>query len=130
MDKVVHFEIPCEDKERAGKFYNETFGWELNPFPDMNYIVVHTTPIDEENNNMPKEVGSINGGLFNRGDGPVQNIVVTLNVEDIDKKLEEVKKNGGKVVKEKMEVGNMGWVAYFKDTEGNVVSLWTNKKKE
>jgi len=27
MDKVVHFEIPVEELERAQKFYKSVFGW-------------------------------------------------------------------------------------------------------
>ena len=26
--KVVHFEIPVDDGDRARKFYGETFGWQ------------------------------------------------------------------------------------------------------
>jgi hypothetical protein len=29
MSKVVHFEIPAEDMERASKFYENVFGWEI-----------------------------------------------------------------------------------------------------
>ncbi|HEV8088006.1 MAG TPA: VOC family protein, partial [Actinomycetota bacterium] len=29
MDKVVHFEITFDDQERAKKFYQSAFGWEL-----------------------------------------------------------------------------------------------------
>ena len=32
-------------------------------------------------------------------------------------------------MREKREVGDMGFVAYFKDTEGNVVGFWENAKK-
>jgi predicted enzyme related to lactoylglutathione lyase len=33
MDKVVHFEIPFDDKQRAMKFYQECFGWRLADMP-------------------------------------------------------------------------------------------------
>jgi uncharacterized protein len=29
MDKVVHFEIPFENKQRAMTFYTQCFGWQL-----------------------------------------------------------------------------------------------------
>jgi uncharacterized protein len=129
MDNVVHFEIPTEDKERAGKFYNKVFDWKLNPMPEMKYTIVHTGEVDDTNNNMPKEKGFINGGLFDRGDGPLQNVIITIKVDNIDSKLEEIKSNGGLVVKEKNSVGDMGFIAYFKDTENNVVGLWEDAKK-
>jgi predicted enzyme related to lactoylglutathione lyase len=28
---IVHFEIPADDVERAKKFYQELFGWEIEP---------------------------------------------------------------------------------------------------
>lgn len=32
MDKVVHFEIPTDDLDRAKKFYSSIFSWELQDF--------------------------------------------------------------------------------------------------
>ncbi len=32
MDKVVHFEIPVDDLDRAKKFYSSIFGWELQDY--------------------------------------------------------------------------------------------------
>lgn len=58
----------------------------------------------------------------------VKNPVVTVSVEDLDEALKKVEKNGGKAVGKKMEVGNMGWAAYFRDSEGNVVGLWQVNK--
>jgi len=36
---------------------------------------------------------------------------------------------GGKTVQKKMPVGDMGFAAYFKDTEGNVIGLFQNPSK-
>ena len=72
---------------------------------------------------MPKEPGAINGGLPKRGK-PVEHTVVTVNVEDIDAALKNIEGLGGKTVQKKMPIGDMGFTAYFKDTEGNVVGLW------
>jgi predicted enzyme related to lactoylglutathione lyase len=62
MDKVVHFEIPVDDRERAAAFYESVFGWEMNHIPEMRYTIAMTTPIDEQQN--PTEPGAINGGLM------------------------------------------------------------------
>ena len=125
MDKVVHFEIPTEKLERAKKFYSDVFGWRMNPVPEMNYVIVHTAEVDKQN--MPKTVGAINGGMMNKMEhitGPV----ITIDVENIDKKVEKIKKAGGKLVMDKMRVGEMGYAAYVKDTEGNVIGLWQTTK--
>jgi predicted enzyme related to lactoylglutathione lyase len=55
---------------------------------------------------------------------PIEHTVVTVGVDDIDKALEKISSLGGSAVGEKMDVGGMGWAAYFKDSEGNVVGLW------
>ncbi|MFD0748151.1 VOC family protein [Phytohabitans flavus] len=62
--RVVHFEMPADDMERAQTFYREAFGWQLTPMPDMAYTMVVTTPTDEQG--MPTESGAINGGLTAR----------------------------------------------------------------
>ena len=33
MDKVVHFEIPADELERAQKFYKSIFGWDIIKTP-------------------------------------------------------------------------------------------------
>ena len=124
MDSVVHFEIPAEDTKRAQDFYSKVFGWKITPMPEMDYIILGTTEVDEEQ--MPKKSGAINGGMMKRND-KVKNPVITINVKDVDKALGEVKEAGGEVVVEKFEVGDMGYDAYFKDTEDNVLGVWEDK---
>lgn len=125
MNEIVHFEIPADDVERAQKFYKNTFGWEMRKDPAMDYISVITTEMDDKFS--PKRPGAINGGMMKRT-RDVKNPVVTVSVEDLDEALKKVEKNGGKAVGKKMEVGNMGWAAYFRDSEGNVVGLWQVNK--
>ena len=48
MDGVVHFEIPADDAERAKAFYSTAFDWEMQDFPDMQYTIMMTTPIDDQ----------------------------------------------------------------------------------
>ncbi|MGY3378702.1 VOC family protein [Arthrobacter sp. H-02-3] len=119
---VVHFEIPADDEDRAREFYSSIFGWGFQVMPEMEYSLAMTTPMDEHGR--PAVTGSINGGLFRRGDLTAP--VVTIDVDDIDAALASIAARGGSVVREKLEVPGMGWNAYFKDSEGNVVGLWQN----
>ena len=121
MGKVVHFEIPADDLSRAKKFYSTVFGWRMNEMPEMEYVMVGTTESDE--NGMPRQPGAINGGMMRRQD-PLRHPVVTIDVESIDDALARVRDNGGQVVREKLPVGDMGFTAYFKDSEGNIIGLW------
>ena len=125
MDPVVHFEIPAKDVKRASAFYSKAFGWNLNQFPGFEYWSVVTT--DSDQNGIPKSPGSINGGMGKKGVMAPKAVTVTVSVADIDATLASVKKLGGSPVGKKMPVGDMGWSAYFEDTEGNVIGLWQNK---
>lgn len=122
MDKVVHFEIPADDLARAKKFYSTVFGWKTEDVPGMEYTMVHTVDVDQKTR-MPKESGAINGGMMKRM-AEVKAPVVTINVADIDKAVEKVQKAGGKLLMPKQKVMDMGWNAYVKDTEGNVIGVW------
>ena len=123
--RVTHFEIPADDVERARAFYREAFGWRINPIPDMNYTLVSTTETNEDGS--PREPGGINGGMMTRG-GVFTAPVITIETEDIDDSLLTVEKLGGAVAMPKMAVGDMGFTAYFTDTEGNVIGLWQNAR--
>jgi predicted enzyme related to lactoylglutathione lyase len=120
---VVHFEIPADDENRAREFYRSAFGWGIEVMPEMEYSLAMTTPLDEQGR--PAVPGSINGGLFRRT-GQLTAPVVTVDVDDIDAALDKITALGGSTVREKMQVGGMGWNAYFKDSEGNIVGLWQN----
>jgi len=126
LGKVVHFEIPAENVDRAKEFYKKAFGWKMDAVQGMDYTMVQTSATDAQGT--PKEPGSINGGMMIRK-APIKNPVITIDVEDMEKALEEIKHLGGKIVVGKMPVGDMGFSAYFKDTEGNVVGLWQNTRK-
>lgn len=121
--KVVHFEIPFDDGERAREFYGETFGWQMVPVPGMDYTMVMTGPTDPEQG--ATEPGFINGGMFERSaDFPSTSPNLIIDVPSVDEALRKVEAAGGKAVTEKMPVGDMGFTGYFTDTEGNVIGLW------
>ena len=119
--RVVHFEVPFDDGDRARGFYRDVFGWQIMAMPEMGYNIVTTGPATDEG--MPAEVGYIGGGMLDRQD-PVQAPVIVLEVDDIDASLAAVAQHGGRSVRDKMPVGDMGFAAYFEDSEGNLMGLW------
>jgi hypothetical protein len=123
MNSVVHFELPADDVERAQAFYREVFDWSMNSMPGMGYTMVSTSPTDESGR--PSEPGTINGGMLAR-QAPVTAPTVTIGVDDIDATLNTIEKLGGRTALGKQPVGDMGFSAYFVDTEGNVIGLWQN----
>lgn len=122
--KVVHFEIPADDVERAGSFYREAFGWQVNGMPGMGYTLLGTAPSGDDG--VPHDPGAINGGMFKR-EAPFTGPVITIEVDDVDEALARVEKLGGKVVAGREAVGDMGYSGYFSDTEGNLVGVWETR---
>lgn len=94
MDKVVHFEIPFDDIERAQKFFKSVFGWKMDSLPGMEYIMIGTTPVDGKG--LPKEVGAINGGMMKR-QRPITAPLITIGVEDIEDAMKNVEKTKRRV---------------------------------
>lgn len=129
MNKVVHFEIPFDNEERAKKFYQDAFGWQIVSVPEMNYTMVTTVETDQQTM-MPKTPGAINGGLMKRDSSSAKNPVLVIDVQNIDDHLAKIKNAGGKVVMPKTEVGDMGVYARVADTEGNIVGVWQNKPRQ
>jgi predicted enzyme related to lactoylglutathione lyase len=121
MDKVVHFEIPFENKQRAMKFYTECFGWRLTDMPQMSYVLANTVDVDDRQ--MPKEPGAINGGLFQRP-AEAPNPTLYVGVSSVESALTKVKAAGGRVVTPRTPIPGMGAYARVADTEGNVIGLF------
>jgi predicted enzyme related to lactoylglutathione lyase len=125
MRKVVQFEIPADDVDRATRFYRSIFGWRLTNVPGMDYTSVVTTPVDEESQ-LPREPGAINGGLYRRSADLPSTPVLTIDVESVDDALKQIEAAGGSVVQPRTELPGMGAFAYFTDPEGNTLGLWEN----
>jgi predicted enzyme related to lactoylglutathione lyase len=120
-NRVVHFEIPADDPERAKAFYADAFGWNIASWEGSTYMMVGTVATNEQG--MPQEPGAINGGMLPRQD-PINTPVITIDVADMDSAIKTVEELGGKVIRGKQSVGNAGFAAYFVDTEGNTLGLW------
>jgi uncharacterized protein len=128
MNKVVHFEIPYDDKEKCREFYEKVFGWEFVDMPEMDYLIARTVEVDEKQ--MPKESGAINGGMYKRGEEGAKSPVIVIDVISVEAHIKKIEGAGGSVVMGKRKVGEMGYYAQVKDTEGNVVGIWENITKK
>ncbi len=126
MNKVSHFEIPYEDQERAQKFYEEVFDWQITKFSDEGYYLVFTTKSDP-NTMMPSESGAINGGLLKR-DSTAKNPLLVIDVPNIDDHIKKIEDAGGELIMPKVSVGDSGFFARVADTEGNVIAIWQQLK--
>lgn len=120
MLRPIHFEIHCDETERAAKFYTDIFGWKIQKWEHADYWLVMTGE---------KETPGIDGGLMKRmhpgttlGD-KMQAWVCTIDVPNCDEYVKKAEKAGGKNCVPKMAIPTVGWLAYCTDTEGNIFGL-------
>ncbi|WIY01573.1 VOC family protein [Amycolatopsis mongoliensis] len=118
MPRPVHFEIHASDPERAAAFYTAVFGWKFERWGDVPYWAITTG-----------EGHGIDGGLVPRvgpapeESAPVHGFVNTIDVADLDQALAAVTEAGGSPAVPKNPVPGVGWLAYAKDTEGNIFGM-------
>jgi predicted enzyme related to lactoylglutathione lyase len=112
--KIVHFEIPADDVQRAIEFYKGLFGWEFSGEPGFEGYWTFNTGDPEVD---------AGGGLMARQQ-PGQGIVNYYQVESVDEYVAKVQELGGTVVMPKSPVPGMGWFALILDPEGNSFGLW------
>lgn len=115
-NRVVHFEIPCDNPTKTMDFFKEVFGWSFQQFGTEEYWSVITGD---------DKTPGINGGLMKKQD-PNQPIANSIEVVDLDKAVLDVEKAGGKIVVNKMPIPTVGWLAYFTDPDGNIHGLYQN----
>jgi uncharacterized protein len=115
VPRVIHFEIPAQDTERAVEFYRKVFGWKIDKYPDgqMDYWLVTTG--DE------KEPG-INGSITAK-DEIHPSTINTVSVASFEEALKKIVEAGGEALMPKMAVPHVGYMTYCKDTEDNVFGI-------
>jgi predicted enzyme related to lactoylglutathione lyase len=121
MSRPVHFEIHTENPERAVAFYSALFGWQFKKWDGpMEYWMIITGADPQP---------GINGGLVRRrGPAPtdgqsVNAFVNTIGVGDLDATLQKLTALGGTIALPKMPIPTMGYLAYAKDTDGNLFGM-------
>lgn len=113
----VWFDIPVTDLDRAKKFYSSVFGV---GFMDLDHSKSKVAMF-------PYEQGVVSGTLVESPDckpSSTEGATIYLNGgNDLNVTLAKVEKAGGEILKEKTSIKEYGFIAYFKDTEGNKVGL-------
>jgi predicted enzyme related to lactoylglutathione lyase len=113
MPKVIHFEISAEDTKRAVAFYKKAFGWKFNKYEGMNYWLASTGENEEP---------GINGAIAER-DAFHPTTINTISVPSFEDAVNKIKAAGGEILGPKMAVPSVGYMAYCKDTEGNIFGI-------
>jgi predicted enzyme related to lactoylglutathione lyase len=112
LPRVIHFEFPADQPERAERFYSDVFGWKFAKWDGpTEYWMIDTG----------KEGPGINGGMMRRRPGAAT--TNTIGVDSVDETVRTVVANGGGIALPKMAIPGVGWLAYCTDPEGNVFGI-------
>lgn len=118
MARPVHFEIHATNPEEVKVFYENVFGWKIERWGEEPYWTIATG-----------DGPGIDGGLLPRrgprpaDDAPVSSFVITIEVPDLDAVVESITGNGGTLALGKQPVPTVGWLAYYKDPDGNLFGV-------
>ena len=113
MARVVHFEIPVDNPDRAAKFYGDVFDWKIEKWEGpVDYWLMTTGKEGEP---------GINGALTSRSERSM--VTNMIDIPSVDDFIEKVEVGGGRVLTPKIAVPGAGYMVYFEDTEGNVSGM-------
>jgi len=126
---VVHFEIYVADMERAKAFYEAVFETKLekmpNPTPEVE-MDMWFFPMDKETGMSKYGAGGMLVKMvgFSPGSGGT---VVYFACEDCAVQASLAAQHGGSVAQDKTAIGEHGFCALVRDTEGNLIGLHSMK---
>ncbi len=124
MGGVLHFEIHCDDVERAKDFYSKVLGWTYSTWRDPAYHLV-----DGEGIGAGRPTGALrqrdpDASAAPSGHAP-NSAVVVFAVDDIGKAHATALANGGREKTPVTEIPDLGRTSYCFDTEDNVFGMIT-----
>lgn len=116
-------ELPAASLDRAARFYREAlgFGVEATMFEGEPYAVVRE----------PGPPAGVGGGLVTgrrRPPGPLP--VIHVEGADLEDALERILAAGGRLEEPPRAIGRLGRFALFRDTEDNLLGLWSAAEPE
>lgn len=119
---VAWFEIPVREWKRAILFYEEVFQTKLDE-QDFGGIKMAFFPWDDS--------GKGAGGSLVKADEHYtpgqEGTLVYFSCENLSDELSRVENAGGKILQPRTQISpEFGYMAMFKDTEGNRIALYTN----
>ena len=124
---VGWFEIYVDDMVRAKAFYEATLDIKLEslPIPDGDGGLEMWMFPDGMDSSKPGCSGALcrMEGCGAGGGGTL----IYFSCEDCSVEAARAKENGGSIYKEKMSIGQYGFIAIVADTEGNTIGLHSMK---
>jgi len=123
-NSIVHFEIFASDVERARKFYELVFGWKFEVAGPPDFYLIFT--------GSESDPGLTHGLIAKRSrpaaEGALNGVRCTVSVRSITESVAAIEAAGGKLRSAIADIPEVGRVAEFADTEGNIVCVMQYRK--
>ena len=118
----VHIELQTNDLAKAKAFYSRLFDWKLED-----------VPMPEGGSYTMIGVGEGTGGGMIKSQalaGAPPQWLAYVAVSDVGTSTRKAKELGAKVVMDKTEVGEFGWMSILTDPTGANFALWQPKQSQ
>ena len=114
-NNIAHFDIQADDVERIRRFYEQVFGWRFEAFGPPDFYMIQTGTAEDP---------GVHGSVSKRAEPVVGRGRIgyecTISVDDLSAVKAAIVANGGRIVLDEYEIGGVGTMIRFEDTEGNV----------
>ena len=121
---VVWFEIYVDDFKRAIKFYETVLDTSLSAMADPSNQGLQMASFPSKEN-APNATGALIKMEGVKAGG--NSTIVYFYCEDCSNEIAKVSSAGGKIFKDKMSIGEHGFMSLCFDTEGNMFGLHSMK---
>jgi predicted enzyme related to lactoylglutathione lyase len=108
--EIVHIELPSSDFARSAAFYGKLFGWKTDGVQSGGHLLFE----------LP---GGIQGSWIRDALAQAVGPIPFVAVADVEKVLDEAKKQGGRVLVRKLPLANRGAFGLLADRDGNVIGV-------
>src|SRR5882762_3076916 len=119
---VSWFEIYVQDMDRAKAFYQNTFQITLEHLETNPDIELWTFPMQLDNPGCGGGLAKMEGK-----DSGTGGTIIYFSCADCAIEAARSLKTGGRIQKEKLSIGQHGFIALIYDTEGNMIGLHSMK---
>lgn len=120
MPKVIHFEVPSDDVDRALKFYSNVSDWKTEKIilNGIDHFFI-----------FPKDQDDESFGHITKRERHFDSIINYMGITSFASYHKRVTNNGGKVIIPKTAINDIGFYSLCEDSEGNKFGLWEENKK-
>jgi hypothetical protein len=113
--KFRHLALNADDVQRAKAFYESVFGWRLEPWGPPDYY--------QARNAADGMIAALQHRRELKSGVRMAGFEATLAVDDLDATIAAIEAAGGRMLSRPIYIETVGRLAYFEDTEGNLVGV-------